>query len=107
MLEDVRLMILIVVIVGFGFLMIDGFRRRLKKKSPGKRRRRVLFGFCAESVASAAGFGILFHAFKLVIRVLHEAGQHVLKAARGTAAVGSEALRLWREIRRRTGGAIA
>ncbi|MCS5708928.1 hypothetical protein CC99x_008445 [Candidatus Berkiella cookevillensis] len=33
MLEDLRLMILIVVIVGFGFLIIDGFRRRLKKNS--------------------------------------------------------------------------
>lgn len=33
MLEDLRLMILIVVIVGFGFLMIDTFRRRVKKNS--------------------------------------------------------------------------
>lgn len=33
MLEDLRLMILIVAIVGFGFLIIDSFRRRLKRNS--------------------------------------------------------------------------
>lgn len=72
MLEDVRLMILIVVIVGFGFLMIDGFRRRLKKKSITEKFEQTVFENNHQSNNNHSNHHEQVHEDMLADRVKHK-----------------------------------